>query len=160
MGTTKFFGKGESVVSFIILLIIAGIMGLLMVGDVNRMHEATTNYEYYKNFVYLIDNIARTYFFITYLVMVYLTYINKQYSKWCVRLFYLIGVSVLLYYAFAGFFISHIIDLIETDYVHKLHSIAHTLYTGPIFWVIIGYFFIPKILKDAQKLKEEQDLTI
>ena len=137
MGTTKFFGKGESVVSFIILLIIAGIMGLLMVGDVNRMHEATTNYEYYKNFVYLIDNIARTYFFITYLVMVYLTYINKQYSNWCVRLFYLIGVSVLLYYAFAGFFIEHI-----------------------IFWVIIGYFFIPKILKDAQKLKEEQDLTI
>ena len=34
------------------------------------------------------------------------------------------------------------------------------LYVGPIFWMIIGYFFTPKILKDARKLQEEQDLTI
>ena len=34
------------------------------------------------------------------------------------------------------------------------------LYVGPIFWMIVGYFFTPKILKDAQKLQEEQDLTI
>ena len=32
--------------------------------------------------------------------------------------------------------------------------------TGSLYWMIIGYFFTPKILKDAQKLQEEQELTI
>jgi hypothetical protein len=42
----------------------------------------------------------------------------------------------------------------------KLPSLARTVFTGPVYWIIIGYFFIPKILKDAQKMKEEQELTI
>ena len=36
----------------------------------------------------------------------------------------------------------------------------HKLYTGPLYWMIVGYIFTPRVLKDAQKLKEEQELTI
>ena len=161
MESTKLFRlSAENVLGIIFLLLLAGFVAGLMAGDVSRMQAATTNYEYYKNSIYLIDNIARTYFFCIFLLMVYLTYINKQYSKWCVRLFYLLGISALLYFGFAGIYIKHVFSLVESENTDKFHSLAHTLYTGPLYWMIIGYFFTPKILKDAQKLKEEQKLTI
>ena len=160
METKKFFSKGENLVSVFFLLILAAYVAWLMVGDVTRMQEATTKYEYYMNYIYLIENIARTYFCCIFLLMTYLTYINKQYTKWCVWLFYLLGVSALLYFGFAGIFIKRVFILVEQDNIEKFHKLAHTLYTGPIYWMIIGYFFIPKILKDAQKLKEEQELTV
>ena len=144
----------------IVLLVLAGFMTNLMTGDITRMQAATTNYEYYQNYIYLIDNIARTFFFCIFMLMVHLTYINKQYSKWCVRLFYLLGASALLYFCFAGIFIKHVFSLVEVEYIDKFHKLAHNLYTGPLYWMIIGYFFTPKILKDARKLKEEQELTI
>lgn len=49
---------------------------------------------------------------------------------------------------------------IEPKFLEKFPRMINTLYTGPLYWMIIGYFFTPKILKDAQKLKEEQDLTV
>ena len=149
-----------NVCTLIFLLILAVIVTYLMVGDVNRMQEATTNYDYYLNAIYLIDNIARTYFFSCVLLMVYLVYINKQYSKWSVRLFYFVGLSVLAYYAFAGAYIDYVFKHLEPEYIDKYQKLVHRLYTGPLYWMIIGYFFTPKILKDAQKLKEEQELTI
>jgi len=160
MEIKKFFSKGENLVGMGFLLILAVYVVGLMVSDVNRMQAATTNYEYYRNYIYLIDNIARSYFFCIYILMVYLTYIHKQYTKWCVRLFYLTGLSALLYFCFANIFSESIFNHIEPEYVDKFPRMIHTLYTGPIFWMIIGYFFTPRILKDAQKLKEEQDLTI
>ena len=92
--------------------------------------------------------------------MVYFTYVNKQYSKWCIRLFYILGVSTLLYYVIANQFYRSVFGLIEPEFIDKVPSMTTTLYTGPLYWMIIAYFFIPKILKDAQKMKEEQDLTI
>lgn len=160
MEIKKFFSKGENLVGTGFMLLLVTYMVWLMVNDVIRMQEATSNFEYYRNLIYLIDNIARSYFFCIYIVMVYLTYIHKQYTKWCVRLFYLTGISALLYFAFANFFSESIFSHIEPEYVEKFPRMIHTLYTGPIFWIIIGYFFTPRILKDAQKLKEEQDLTI
>ena len=152
--------SASNVAAVIFMLLLAGIVAWLMVGDVSRMQDATTNYEYYQNAIYLIDNIARTYFFCIFMLMVYLTYINKQYSKWCIWLFYVLGASVLIYYCFAGIYIEYVFNHVERDYIDKFHRLAHRLYTGPLYWMIIGYFFTPKILKDAQKLKEEQELTV
>jgi hypothetical protein len=160
MELKKFFSKGENLFSMGFLLLLAVVEGWTMVNDVNRMQAATTSYDYYQNLIYLIDNIARTYFFCIFLLMAFLTYINKQYSKWCIRLFYLLGVSALLYFCFAGIFIENVFNHIEPQYIEKFPQMAHRLYTGPVSWMIIGYFFTPKILKDARKLKEEQELTV
>ena len=160
MDIKQFFRKGENLVGMGILLLLAVYMVWLMVGDVSRMQEATTKYDYYQNFIYLIDNIARTYFCCIFLLMVYLTYMNKQYSKWIVRLFYVLGVSSLLYFAIAGQVFDYVFHHVEADYAEKLPSLARTAFTGPAYWIILGYFFIPRILKDARKLQEEQELTV
>ncbi len=160
MKIKKFFSKGENLFSMGVVLILAVVEGWTMVNDVSRMKAATTSYDYYQNLIYLIDNIARTYFFCIFLMMVFLTYINKQYSKWCIRVYYLLGVSVLLYYGWAGIFSKSVYNQVEPEYLENFPRMVHRLYTGPLYWIIIGYFFTPKILKDARKLKEEQDLTI
>ena len=160
MDIKQFFRKGENLVGMGFLLLLAAYVGWLMYRDVNRMQEATTNYDYYQNLIYLIENIARTYFFCIFLLMAFLTYFHKQYTKWCVRLFYLVGVSVLLYFGWAGVFSKNVYNQIEPQYLENYPRMIHTLYTGPLNWMIIGYFFTPKILKDAQKLKEEQELTV
>ena len=160
MELKKFFLKGENLFTMGILLILAVVEGWTMVNDVSCMKAATTSYDYYQNLIYLIDNIARTYFFCIFLMMVFLTYIHKQYSKWCIRVYYLLGVSVLLYYGWAGIFSKSVYNQVEPEYLENFPRMVHRLYTGPLYWIIIGYFFTPKILKDAQKLKEEQELTI
>lgn len=160
MELKKFFSKGENLLGTGFLLLLAVYVGWLMYRDVCRMQEATTSYDYYQNFIYLIENIARTYFFCIFLLMVFLTYYNKQYSKWCFRLFYLLGVSALLYFGWAGIFSKNVYNQVEPEYLENFPRMVHTLYTGPLYWMIIGYFFTPKILKDAQKLKEEQKLTV
>ena len=160
MEIKEFFRKGENLFATGFVLILAAYVVFLMVGDVNRMQAATTKYDYYQNLIYLIENIAKSYFFCFYMLMSFLTYIHKQYSKWCVRLFYLLGISVLLYFGWAGIFSKNEYNQIEPQYLENFPRMIHTLYTGPIYWMIIGYFFTPKILKDAQKLKEEQELTV
>ena len=160
MELKKFFSKGENLFTMGCLLILAVVEGWTMVNDISRMKAATNSYDYYQNLIYLIDNIARTYFFCIFLLMVFLTYINKQYSKWCIRVYYLLGVSTLLYYGWAGIFSKSVYNQVEPEYLENFPRMVHRLYTGPLYWIIIGYFFTPKILKDARKLKEEQDLTI
>ena len=160
MEIKKFFSKGENLFTMGCLLILAVVEGWTMVNDVSRMKAATTSYDYYQNLIYLIDNIARTYFFCIFLMMVFLTYIHKQYSKWCIRVYYLLGVSVLLYYGWAGIFSKSVYNQVEPEYLENFPRMVHRLYTGPLYWIIIGYFFTPKILKDARKLKEEQELTV
>ena len=160
MELKKFFSKGENLFTMGCLLILAVVEGWTMVNDISRMKAATNSYDYYQNLIYLIDNIARTYFFCIFLLMVFLTYINKQYSKWCIRVYYLLGVSTLLYYGWAGIFSKSVYNQVEPEYLENFPRMVHRLYTGPLYWIIIGYFFTPKILKDARKLKEEQDFTI
>lgn len=161
MKSTKLFQfSASNVATAIFLVILACFVAWLMAGDVSRMQTATTNYEYYQNSIYLIDNIARTCFFCIFMLMVFLTYINKQYSKWCVRLFYIAGASTLAYYAIASNYYGYVFNRVEREYMDNTVSMARSLFTGPLYWIIIGYFFVPKILKDAQKLKEEQELTV
>ena len=150
----------SNVATVVFMLILESLMAWLITGDVRRMQAATTNFDYYQNAIYLIDNVARTYFFCLLMLMVYLTYINKQYSKWCVRLFYVTGISALAYYAFASNYYGYVFNHVESEYINQTVSMARSLFTGPLYWIIIGFFFVPKILKDAQKLKEEQELTV
>ena len=144
----------------ILLLTIEIVLILFIIGDINNMREAQTGYEYCTNLSYLVSNISIGYFMFIFFMIVYLTYINKQYSKWSIWLFYILGISTLAYYCIANQFYRHVFGFIEMEYMDKIPSMTTTLYTGPLYWMIIGYFFIPKILKDAKKLKEEQDLTI
>ena len=160
MEIKEFFRKGENLIGMGFLLLLATYVAFLMVGDVSRMQAATTKYDYYQNLIYLIENIARAYFFCIFVLMVFLTYFHKQYTKWCVRLFYLLGISALFYFGFAGVFSKNVYNQVEPQYLENFPRMAHTLYTGPLYWMIVGYFFTPKILKDAQKLKEEQELTV
>ena len=160
MELKKFFSKGENLFMTGVVLILAAFVVFLMVGDVSRMQAATTKYDYYQNLIYLIENIAKSYFFCIFLLMSFLTYIHKQYSKWCSRLYLLSGISALFYFGWAGIFSKNVYHQVEPEYLENFPRMIHTLYTGPVYWMIIGYFFTPKILKDAQKLKEEQELTI
>ena len=160
MGIKEFFFKGENLVGMGFLLILAAVVVFLMVGDVSRMQAATTQYDYYQNLIYLIENIAKSYFFCIFMLMSFLTYIHKQYSQWCSRLYWLLGLSALFYFGWAGIFSKDVFNHIEPQYIEKFPRMIHTLYTGPLYWMIIGYFFTPKILKDAKKLQEEQELTI
>ena len=160
MELKKFFRKGENLFTMGFMLILAAYVVFLMVGDVNRMQAATTKYDYYQNLIYLIENIAKSYFFCIFMLMSFLTYIHKQYSKWCSRLYLLLGISALFYFGWAGIFSKSVYHQVEPEYLENFPRMIHTLYTGPVYWMIIGYFFTPKILKDAQKLKEEQELTV
>ncbi len=144
----------------ILLLAIEIVLILFIIGDINNMREAQTGYEYCTNLSYLVSNISIGYFMFIFFMIAYLTYINKQYSKWIIRLFYVLGLSSLAYFVVAGHVYDYVFHHVESDYTKNLPSLARTVFTGPIYWIIIGYFFIPKILKDAQKMKEEQELTI
>ena len=160
MEIKKFFSKGGNLVFMVVLLLLAVDVVALIVGDVNRLQAATTKSDYYQNLIYLIVDIARTYFFSIYLLMVDLTYSHKQYSQWSIRLFYLLGISALLYFYWAGTFSESVFNNIEAQNIENYPKMVRRLFTGPVFSIIVGYLFTPKILKDAQKLKEEQDLTI
>ena len=158
--------KGNPVLTIIMLAVI-GTMIFFIIGDINNMlaakngmQGANSGYEYSRNLCNLVDNVSRCYFMCIFFLMAYLTYMKKQYSKWTMRLFYVLGVSSLLYFVVAGHVFDYVFDHVESNYMNKLPSLARTVFTGPVYWIIIGYFFIPKILKDAQKLKEEQELTI
>ena len=163
MKTNSFFHyvlKGNPVFSFLMLAILC-VMAFFIVGDINNMQEAKTGYDYCKNLCYLVENTSKSYFMCIFFLMAYLTYMKKQYSKWTIRLFYVLGVSSLIYFVVAGHVYDYVVNHVESDYmIQELPSLARTVFTGPVYWIIIGYFFIPKILKDAQKMKEEQDLTI
>ncbi len=93
-------------------------------------------------------------------IMYYLTYINKQYSKWSIWLFYVMGVSVFVKFLIAGFLYRYVCRHIESEFIDHLPSMATTVYTGGIYWITIVFFLVPKFIKDTMKLKEEQDLTI
>ncbi len=162
MKTNNFFGHVEkgNLAQVILLLVIMGVMGLLIASDISNMQGAKTGYDNCRNLSYLVSNIGICYFMCIVFMMALLTYMKKQYSRWTIWLFYALGVSSLIYFAVAGHVYEYMFHHVESDYTEKLPSLARTVFTGPAYWIIFGYFFIPKILKDARKLKEEQDLTI
>lgn len=144
----------------VIIVVIAIVMAFVIVGDIQNMRAATTDYGYCHNLCSLFENICISYFMVIFCVMCYLTYINKQYSKWSIWLFYVLGVSVLVKFVIAGILFDYVSNHVESEYMDKLPSLARTVFVDGIYWITIVFFFIPKFIKDTMKLKEEQDLTI
>ena len=144
--------------SFVVVLAIA--MVIVMIGDIHDMREATTGDDYCQSFCYLFENICISYFMTIFFTMYYLTYINKQYSKWSIWLFYVLGVSVFVKFLIAGILYRYVCNHVESEFADHLPSIATTVYTAGIYWITIVFFLVPRFIKDTMKLKEEQDLTI
>lgn len=150
--------KNPAVMIFVALLTI--VMAVVVVGDVQGMRTAASGYEYCQCLCYLFENICISYFMAIFFIMGFLTYINKQYSKWSIWLFYVLGVSVLIKFFIAGLLYSYVFHHVESEYMDKLPSLARTVFSGAIYWITIVFFLVPKFIKDTMKLKEEQELTV
>ena len=144
----------------VVLVVVTIAMAFVIVGDIQNMRAATTDYGYCHNLCSLFENICISYFMVIFCIMCYLTYINKQYSKWSIWLFYVLGVSVLVKFVIAGILFDYVSNHVESEYMDKLPSLARTVFVGGVYWFTIVFFFIPTFIKDTMKLKEEQDLTI
>ena len=161
MGTINLFRNAvKNPFTTVVLVVVTIAMAFVIVGDIQNMRAATTDYGYCHNLCSLFENICISYFMVIFCIMCYLTYINKQYSKWSIWLFYVLGVSVLVKFVIAGILFDYVSNHVESEYMDKLPSLARTVFVGGIYWITIVFFFIPKFIKDTMKLKEEQDLTI
>lgn len=143
-----------------ILVVITIVQAVVIYGDIQGMHTATTGYDYCHNLCYLFENISICYFMAIFFTMGYLTYINKQYSKWSIWLFYVLGASVLVKFFIAGLMFHYVYHHVESVYMDKLPSLARTIFIGGVYYIAIVFFLVPKFIKDTMKLKEEQELTI
>ena len=143
-----------------ILVVIIIVMAFCIYGDIQNMRSATTGYDYSHNLCSLFKNICISYFMAIFFIMGYLTYINKQYSKWSIWLFYVLGVSVFVKFFIAGLLFDYVSHHVESEYMDKLPSLARTVFLGGVYWITIVFFFVPKFIKDTMKLKEEQELTV
>ena len=161
MGTINFFRNvAKNPLTTILLVVITFVMAVVIYGDIQGMRAATTGYEYCDSLCYLFENISICYFMAIFFTMGYLTYINKQYSKWSIWLFYVLGVSVFVKFLIAGILYRYVCNHVESEFADHLPSIATTVYTAGIYWITIVFFLVPRFIKDTMKLKEEQDLTI
>lgn len=144
----------------VFFLVIAVVMVVCIYGDIQDMCTATTGYDYCQSLCHLFENICISYFMAIFFVMYLLTYINKQYSKWSIWLFYVLGVSVFVKFFIANLIYNYVYHHVESQYMDHLPSMATTVFSGAVYWITIVFFLVPKFIKDTMKLKEEQELTI
>ena len=161
MGTINLFRNAvKNPFTTVFFLVIAVAMAVFIYGDIQDMRSATTGYDYCQSLCYLFENICISYFMAIFFTMYYLTYINKQYSKWSIWLFYALGVSVIVKFFIAGLMFRYVYHHVESEYMDKLPSMATTVFSGAVYWIAIVFFLVPKFIKDTMKLKEEQELTV
>ena len=161
MGTINLFRNAvKNPFTTVFFLVIAVAMAVFIYGDIHDMRSATTGYDYCQSLCYLFENICVCYFMAIFFTMYYLTYINKQYSKWSIWLFYALGVSVIVKFFIAGLMFRYVYHHVESEYMDKLPSMAKTVFSGAVYWIAIVFFLVPKFIKDTMKLKEEQELTV
>ena len=161
MGTINLFRNAvKNPFTTVFFLVIAVAMAVFIYGDIQDMRSATTGYDYCQSLCYLFENICVCYFMAIFFSMYYLTYINKQYSKWSIWLFYALGVSVIVKFFIAGLMFRYVYHHVESEYMDKLPSMAKTVFSGAVYWIAIVFFLVPKFIKDTMKLKEEQELTV
>ena len=142
-----------------LLLVVAFVVWMFMV-ESKGMRLGKTSYEYCNSLCDVYETVGKTFCWAVYLMMTYLTYINKQYSRWTIWLFYVVAVGMLVYYVGAGYVLDYVYNHIGADYMYLLPSLARSLYGGPVFLIILSFFFVPKFLKDTMKLKRDQELTV
>ena len=161
MGTINLFRNAvKNPFTTVFFLVIAVAMAVVIYGDIQDMRSATTGYDYCQSLCYLFENICISYFMAIFFTMYYLTYINKQYSKWSIWLFYALGVSVIVKFFIANLINNYVYHHVESEYMDKLPSLARTVFSGAVYWIAIVFFLVPKFIKDTMKLKEEQELTV
>ena len=162
MGTNNFIRNvAKNPLTTILLVVITFVMAVVIYGDIQGMRAATTGYEYCDALCYLFENISICYFMAIFFTMGCLSYINKQYSKWSIWLFYVLGVSVFVKFFIAGILYSYVYHHVESQYMDHLPSLAKRVFSGQsVYWITIVFFLMPKFIKDTMKLKEEQELTI
>ena len=161
MGTINLFRNAvKNPLPTVFFLVIAVVMAVSIYGDIQDMSSATTGYDYCQSLCYLFENICISYFMAIFFVMYLLTYINKQYSKWSIWLFYVLGVSVFVKFFIANLIYNYVYHHVESQYMDHLPSMATTVFSGAVYWITIVFFLVPKFIKDTMKLKEEQELTI
>ena len=153
MGTINLFRNAvKNPITTVVLVVVTIVMAVVIYGNIHDMHAATTGYDYCQSLCYLFENICVCYFMAIFFTMYYLTYINKQYSKW--------SMSVIVKFFIAGLMFRYVYHHVESQYMDKLPSLARTVFSGAIYWIAIVFFLVPKFIKDTMKLKEEQELTI
>ena len=127
--------------------------------EINGMNNAATSYDYCHHLCQLFEHISKTIFFMLYGIMYYRTYSSKQYSKWSLWLFYITAIVMLVHFIAANQVFEYVFFHID-DHKWKLPSLANDIYGTPAFFIILSFFFMPKLIKDTLKLKQEQELTI
>jgi hypothetical protein len=71
-----------------------------------------------------------------------------------------VAAVMVIYYIGALNMSNYVFNHIGPDHFDSLPSMVHGLYGAPIYLIIFSFLFLPKLIKDVIKLKEEQDLTI
>jgi hypothetical protein len=158
-----FRNSGKVPATAVFLLIAVSWLGLFVWGIwgiVQGMSRAASEEEYSYLLSNLVSTVGMLVFSLLYLIMGHLIYIKKQYSKWCMWLFYVWGVASLAYFIVSGMVYDYMFDYANQENIFKMAAHARRVLTGPLLFVMICFMFIPKLIKDAMKLKEEQDLTI
>ena len=128
----------------ILAVIIAAVVVYSFVDDIHNVRHAATSYDYCKAICELFEYSFKVIVWCIYFFVCYLTYIHKQYSRWSIWL----NMS------------NYVFNHIGPDHFDSLPSMVHGLYGAPIYLIIFSFLFLPKLIKDVIKLKEEQDLTI
>ena len=128
--------------------------------DYGHMQAATSGFDYCSALCDFTQNAGYAYFAMVAGLVCHLIYDRRSYSRWSIRLYYLWGASLFIYHIIAGFVFNYSVAHVEVEHMKALSSLAKKVFLGPTAFTIAGYFIAPKILKDMQKLKEEQELTI
>ena len=149
----------KNLVGAIIVIAFFGFLVWMYVLEINAMNNAATSYDYCYHLCKLFEHNSKTIFFILYFIMYYRTYSSKQYSKWSLWLFYISAVVILVHFIAANQVYEYVFFHIG-DHKHKLPSLASDIYGAPAFFIILSFFFMPKLIKDTLKLKQDLDLTI
>lgn len=150
----------ENVIAVVFLMVAIAFVVYIVYDSIQEMHQATTNYDYCSSLCKLIEFLGKAITWCIYAIVVYLTYIHKQYTKWILWLFYIAVASFLIYFFVANNTFEYVINHIEAEHMDKLPSMTRSLFGAPVYFMIFSLFFMPKLIKDTIKLKKEQELTV
>ena len=158
--TSIFQWTKKNLVTIIALGCVIAYVVWVCMHEIDGMNNAATSYDYCHHLCRLFEHIGKTVFVIIYGIICYLTYSKKQYSKWSLWLFYISAVAILVHYFVAGQMFVYVCHHIGAENMDKIPSLAVDIYGAPAFFIILSFCFMPKIIKDTLKLKQEQELTI
>jgi hypothetical protein len=143
-----------------VVIVVVAFVVYYLIDQIQDVRHAATSYDYCRNVCDLFEFVGKIICWTIYALMAYFTYIQKLYSKWSIRLFYLVALVYLIYYIWAGQLLDYFFNHIGAEHMDSLPSLARGLYGAPVYFIIFSIFFLPKYMKDVIKLKEEQEMTI